>query len=278
MKAQLTLSSTGVSGGEGPRTAVQVLANSAVASVLILLHARQLKRREEVGGTDNACWAWGGDLLVVGIIAYVLTRTKTRLEVALTYRAGSNYAAVAADTFSSELGILSKSRPRLITSPTLRQVPPGTNGGVTMYGLCAGLLGSATIALTSVLLLPFCHDKIQASVAPKLSQGSNGVVGIREKLLWIAAVTLWGGLGSLVDSLLGGWLQASVIDLRTGKVVEGDGGRKVRSFVFNIHTGICRQNSHCAGVIGPSRGSKSSFQSSPHIRQAWPLLWRRITP
>ena len=41
------------------------------------------------------------------------------------------------------------------------------------------------------------------------------------------AVTLWGGLGSLIDSFLGGWLQASVIDVRSGKVVEGDNGAKV---------------------------------------------------
>lgn len=48
-----------------------------------------------------------------------------------------------------------------------------------------------------------------------------------EKLVWVGAITLWGGLGSLLDSLLGGWLQASVVDARTGKVIEGVGGRKV---------------------------------------------------
>ena len=49
----------------------------------------------------------------------------------------------------------------------------------------------------------------------------------QEQILWIFFVTVWGGLGSLLDSSLGGWLQASVIDNRTGKVVEGRGGRKV---------------------------------------------------
>lgn len=48
------------------------------------------------------------------------------------------------------------------------------------------------------------------------------------------AITVWGGLGSLVDSLLGGLLQASVVDVRSGKIVEGRGG--VRVPVTGHHT------------------------------------------
>ncbi|OXV07890.1 hypothetical protein Egran_04343 [Elaphomyces granulatus] len=193
VKAQLTMSSSGTSGGEGPRTHVQVLANSIVASVLVLLHTRQLT----LSGQD--CFSFGkngGDLLVVGIVA--------------------NYAAVAADTYSSELGILSRSKPRLITSPTLRVVPPGTNGGVSATGILAGLFGALTIALTSIVLLPFCGG----------GQYYHGWA-LKDQIVWVVLVTLWGGVGSLVDSLLGGFLQASVLDKRTGKIVEGSGGRKV---------------------------------------------------
>lgn len=120
---------------------------------------------------------------------------------------------MAADTFSSELGILSKSKPRLITSPTLRVVPPGTNGGVTATGLFAGILGATTIALTSIVLLPFCSD--------------GAGIDIKTRVQLFLAVTAWGALGSVVDSILGGLLQASVIDKRTGKIVEGSGGKKV---------------------------------------------------
>lgn len=131
---------------------------------------------------------------------------------------GSNYAAVAADTFSSELGILSKSPPRLITSPTLRVVPPGTNGGVTATGLLAGVGGAFTVAVTSAVLLPF-----------RFSSGSDSDDGlyVKERVLWILAVTVWGALGSILDSVLGALLQASVVDKRTGRVVEGTGGRRV---------------------------------------------------
>lgn len=60
------MSSAGTSGGEGPRTHVQVLANSIVASVLVLLHTRRLA----LDGQD--CFSFGrngGDVLAVGIVA-----------------------------------------------------------------------------------------------------------------------------------------------------------------------------------------------------------------
>ncbi|KAJ5098217.1 hypothetical protein N7532_005218 [Penicillium argentinense] len=196
VKARLTLSATGADGGEGPRNHIQVLANSLVATVLSIAHAAVLAKNPA-----DSCFSFGqsaADILMVGIVAYGA-------------HFPFNYAAVASDTFSSELGILSKSKPRLITSLTLREVPPGTNGGVTATGLAAGLLGSFTIALTSAIFLPFCSDSS----------------GIRDRVIWTVALSSWGLLGSVLDSLLGGLLQASVVDKRSGKVVEGSGGRKV---------------------------------------------------
>ncbi|KAL4981008.1 integral membrane protein DUF92-domain-containing protein [Aspergillus desertorum] len=194
IKAQLTLSATGSHGGEGARTHVQVLANSIVATVLSLAHAWVL-RNNKAGGPTTECFSSGrhaADLLVVGIVA--------------------NYAAVAADTFSSELGILSKSKPRLIISPTLRVVPPGTNGGVTGTGILAGIFGAFTIAFTSAILLPFCGSFVST---------------LQDRIILILATTAWGALGSVLDSVLGGLLQASVVDKRSGKIVEGTGGQKV---------------------------------------------------
>lgn len=135
----------------------------------------------------------------------------------------ANYAAVAADTFSSELGILSKSKPRLITSINLRQVPPGTNGGVTAYGLAAGLLGSMIIVATSVLLIPFCSPHSTKLI------GLPGVQGwaLMSRQRFAFAMSLWGALGSVLDSVLGGLLQQSVVDTRTGRIVEGEGGKTV---------------------------------------------------
>lgn len=143
----------------------------------------------------------------------------------------SNYAAVAADTFSSELGILSSSKPRLLTSWNLRPVPAGTNGGVTLLGTAAGFLGAFIIALTSVTLLPFCSiDQSASSIllgARKAGFEGGSGWSRTEKVLLLLCITAWGGLGSLLDSALGGWFQTSVVDTRTGKVIEGTGGRTV---------------------------------------------------
>jgi len=150
------------------------------------MHTYQIHLR----GDEQPCLGWPADLLAVGIVA--------------------NYVAVAADTFSSELGILSLATPRLITSLTLRKVPRGTNGGVTLLGIGAGSLGALVLAVASVLSTPKCSDWT-----------------LVRSLQFVIAMTAWGTLGSLTDSFLGGWLQASVKDVRSGKIVEGDGGRRV---------------------------------------------------
>jgi hypothetical protein len=51
--------------------------------------------------------------------------------------------------------------------------------------------------------------------------------GSKEPSIFSWAMVIWGGLGSLLDSFLGGWLQQSVVDTRSGRIVEGEGGKKV---------------------------------------------------
>lgn len=153
---------------DGPRNHVQVLANSLFASVLILF--------EYFYGHD--------DMITVGVIAH--------------------YAAVTADTWASELGILSKSQPILIT--TLKPCPKGTNGGISLYGLTVSALGGALVGVVSVFL------------AHMFSTWS--IIG---KAGFAAFTTVIGLLGSLLDSLLGALFQASVVN-PTGKIIEQPNG------------------------------------------------------
>lgn len=147
------------------------------------------------------CYPWRGDLLFVGIIA--------------------NYAAVAADTFSSELGILSSGEPRLITSLTLRKVPRGTNGGVSLIGLVAGVFGALVITTAAVAITPMCTEARQDP------DGSGAWWTTDQKRMAMLFLIVWGALGSVLDSLLGGLFQSSVKDVRSGKIVEGEGGNRV---------------------------------------------------
>ena len=87
--------------------------------------------------------------------------------------------AANADTWATELGVLSRSPPRLIT--TLRSVAPGTSGAVSGAGLLASTAGAAFVGGVAVL-----------AGAP---------------WMFIPWLVLAGVAGSLLDSLLGATVQ-----------------------------------------------------------------------
>ncbi|MDW8148019.1 MAG: DUF92 domain-containing protein [Roseiflexaceae bacterium] len=95
-------------------------------------------------------------------------------------------ATVTADTWATEIGVLSPHPPRLITSG--RIVPPGTSGGVTLYGLGASAGGALLIGAAALTLVA------------------------AERRVWLPllllAALVGGVAGSLFDSLLGATVQA----------------------------------------------------------------------
>ncbi|MCL4531799.1 MAG: DUF92 domain-containing protein [Actinobacteria bacterium] len=97
-------------------------------------------------------------------------------------------AAVAADTWATEIGTLAGGMPRLIT--TGRKVPPGTSGAVSLLGTGASAFAGLTIGTVAA-----------ASVA-----GWPPDAGII--LRWAGLGLGAGVLGSLADSFLGASVQA----------------------------------------------------------------------
>ncbi|MBN1668196.1 MAG: DUF92 domain-containing protein [Anaerolineales bacterium] len=95
-------------------------------------------------------------------------------------------AAVNADTWATELGVLNPRQPRLVT--TWQRVEPGTSGGVSHSGTLASLAGAGLVGL----------------VAAVFSFGN----GWQAALVLLLAVTLGGASGSLFDSFLGATVQA----------------------------------------------------------------------
>lgn len=59
-------------------------------------------------------------------------------------------AAATADTWATEIGMLSPRAPRSIV--TWRHLPAGTSGGVTLLGIFGAVLGAAFIQMTALLL------------------------------------------------------------------------------------------------------------------------------
>jgi len=87
-------------------------------------------------------------------------------------------AAANADTWATEIGSHSRTRPRLITNGT--PVPAGTDGGITLLGTAGGIAGALVIAVLARVLVP------------------GG---------FLAAVAIAGIAGMVLDSLLGATLQ-----------------------------------------------------------------------
>ncbi|MCG8348691.1 MAG: DUF92 domain-containing protein, partial [Chloroflexales bacterium] len=96
-------------------------------------------------------------------------------------------ATVTADTWATELGVLSSHKPRLIT--TGRPVAPGTSGGITLLGTSASAAGSLIIGLAML-----CFFIVGEALAGRPLTFP----------WWMVLAALPGGVfGSLCDSLLG---------------------------------------------------------------------------
>lgn len=142
------------------RDAAQVLANGGVAAAAGVL-------RLALGPAPGEAGLW--DLLMAGSLA-----------------------AMTADTWASEIGVMSGSRPRLLVGGT--SVPPGTSGAVSWPGTAAGLAGALLMAV--------------------LAGGTLG--GTR-----VGGAVLAGGMvGLFLDSLLGATIQARFQCRRCGRAVE----------------------------------------------------------
>lgn len=136
------------------RDASQVFANGGIAGLLVLVHILFPE-------TD---WPW---LAFAGALA-----------------------AANADTWATELGVLSPKAPRLITSG--EPVERGTSGGVTSIGTLSSLGGGLLIAFLAVIFW----------------EGNEPANSSIQVAILLGVISLAGLAGSLLDSLLGATVQA----------------------------------------------------------------------
>jgi uncharacterized protein (TIGR00297 family) len=138
------------------RDATQVIANGAVGATLAAVHAATL-----------APWAFVG---FVGAMA-----------------------AVTADTWATEVGLLSRVPPRLIT--TGAPVRPGTSGAVSSLGSAAAVAGA--VFISTVAFIAAAVAAFQVWGVPDLSGATLLVIG-----------PVAGLAGAVTDSWLGATVQA----------------------------------------------------------------------
>lgn len=131
---------------------------------------------------DIAQAAANGGLATLLAVWHGLTRLPERRDLLRATYAGA-LAAATADTWATELGVLSSDQPRSII--TGKPVAPGTSGGVTKIGMAAAMLGALALGVAFWAL-----------------------EGFRRSLAWLPPVAgLAGFVGSVADSLLGATVQ-----------------------------------------------------------------------
>ncbi|HEX7467846.1 MAG TPA: TIGR00297 family protein [Methanobacterium sp.] len=89
-------------------------------------------------------------------------------------------ATATADTLASEVGVVEQ--PRLIT--TFKKVPPGTDGGISVVGTAAGIIGAGIIGVSAYILGIFPDPLVTLKVS-----------------------IIAGTVGCFVDSILGAVLE-----------------------------------------------------------------------
>lgn len=225
----------------GQRTVIQVISNSFSATILLLMVVAVGYWANRKGTDSSFLTALLAALPSPALIPFqpsLLPSNPINLFIsACITGAIAHYAACCGDTWSSEIGSLAKQKPILIT--TFSSVPTGTNGGCSLNGLIAGILGGGFIGVVAAIVVcveyclfyfesgnVFSHifsslrvNKTDLISSPSaLTFDTSILIAIVSKLIVIGFVT--GFIGTILDSLIGATLQCSVWDQDIQKVIE----------------------------------------------------------
>lgn len=161
------------------------VSSSVISKDIIIGGDSEHPERRQFRRNGNQVWA-NGFWFVLFIFSWFITNSELFL-----YAATASMAAATADTWATEIGGNYKpGTTRLLTS--FKKVSPGTDGGVSIKGLVAALLGSSFISFIYLLF----------------TSGTNW------KLFFI--LSLAGFFGSMIDSWMGAIIQGKKFNLPYG--------------------------------------------------------------
>ncbi|MCS7129745.1 MAG: DUF92 domain-containing protein [Candidatus Caldarchaeum sp.] len=186
--------------------------------------------REKYGEAGRGIRTWSNVLangLAAAIIPLLGYLSFTNSSATLAMYLGA-VSSVFSDTMSTEVGLLSKSQPRMIT--TLKPASPGTPGAVSLLGLAAGFFTGFILAAAVLLYGVFFELSLPTHVILVVS-------------------VLAGFSGSLFDSVFGGLFQSRyrcevcgrAVEVKKhcgGQTVYVSGSRLVNNEVVNLLTSI----------------------------------------
>ncbi len=149
--------------------------------------------------------------LVMAIAFFVSTMFFAGLEQLIVFGFIGSVAAVAADKFSSELGVLDGD-PIMIF--TFKKVRKGVSGGVTWFGLLMGIFGAFMISLSAALL----------------------VGGFFAPGLWylVIGIVLSGFIGTVADSVAGYFETNGIGNKFTSNAIASIAGALAAMAIFAI--------------------------------------------
>ena len=175
----------------GQRNWIQVLANSILATCVCILYVYLYG--------DDTYVSFGANIVTsFDTLGYSFQINDLKSVLLSVYVA--HYGCACGDTWASELGILSKSNPRLVTTLFFREVPKGTNGGMSLLGTVASASGGLFIGFIFWFfsLFQYIDESRMYEIHLQYKQYPMILVGL-----------ISGLLGSLYDSILGATLQAT---------------------------------------------------------------------
>jgi len=208
----------------GGKTWFVLIATFLLSSSLITKYKANLKEafneKFQKGGTRD-----GMQVLANGLVPAIFAVIEGFVGLDLFFFAYIGaVATVTADTWATEIGVLNKTPPRLIT--TLKVVEPGTSGGVSKLGTLATILAGATIGITAIMFRSIAFLMTGAHIS-LLYMSSFLIVSI-----------LAGLVGSFTDSLLGATVQGiyycDYCNKETEKKIHSCGHktRKIRGYTW----------------------------------------------
>lgn len=154
-------------GKHGARDAMQVLANGGVATACAVI------------------WAFTHDVRWAAAFA-------------------GAYAAATADTWATEIGTLSRKRPRSIF--TLRPIAIGLSGGITLPGTLAEIAGAVWLGIAGLAGIALAYLFSVSDFGFSIAWNGGWTIA-PGAILVLSAIPLGGVVGATLDSILGGSLQ-----------------------------------------------------------------------